>query len=225
MKEKIVQGKPGADKRWAFMEGFDIGTEGDPYLDRLRIIQTPMFAIYLHHIHRPDIDRHPHDHPWWFASLILAGYYRERVWPDKHDPDKSVVRHRMRGTFGRMGRRQAHIIEKIDGPLWTLVFAGPRRAGWGFWVEGEFVPWRDYIGSPSAETYSRTSDSPARGRMRELLASRGSVGATPRWLQESLESEGFHLTREALRLWLHGDEKLNLIQQTSFGRWKAGSAS
>jgi len=30
MKEKIVQGKPGADKRWAFMEGFDIGTEGDP---------------------------------------------------------------------------------------------------------------------------------------------------------------------------------------------------
>jgi hypothetical protein len=153
MSEKIIGGTPGALKRWAFLEGFDIGIEGDPYLDRLRIVQTPWFGVYLHHIHRPDRDRHPHDHPWPFASVILAGYYRERVWPDKRDPGRSVLRHRTRWTAGRMSRGAAHIIEKIEGPLWTLVFTGPRRAEWGFWVDGEFTSWRDYIARPSPETY------------------------------------------------------------------------
>jgi hypothetical protein len=30
--------------RWAILSGLDIGADGDPYLDRLRIIQTPMDA-------------------------------------------------------------------------------------------------------------------------------------------------------------------------------------
>lgn len=142
--EKIMGGKPGSQMRWAFLEGFDIGAEGDPYLDRLRIIQTPWFGIYLHHIHRPDKDRDPHDHPWAFASIVLAGAYTERVWPDKHDPGRSVIRHRPRWSRAHLGRQAAHIITSLDGPLWTLVLTGPRRAEWGFWADGEFVPWREY---------------------------------------------------------------------------------
>lgn len=69
--------------RWAFMGGFSITTkDGDPYLDRLRIVQTPVFGIYLHRVHGPDGQRHPHDHPWWFASVVISGGYVEQVWDD-----------------------------------------------------------------------------------------------------------------------------------------------
>lgn len=141
--------------RWAFLEPLDIGAEGDPYLDRLRLVQTPLFGIYLHHIHRPDKDPHPHDHPWGFWSLILAGSYRERIWPGKENPGRSLVRNRARWSAARLGRDAAHLITGISGPLWTLVLVGPRRGEWGFWTPAgdgtsRFVPWREYTGQPEA---------------------------------------------------------------------------
>lgn len=140
-----MAGKAGSDKRWAFLEGLDIGADGDPYLDRLRIVHTPWLGLYLHHIHRPDKDLDPHDHPWaWFLRLVLAGDYTEFFWPDKRKPQRFATRERRRWSFGIMRRRSAHIITGIRGPLWTLVIAGPRRGEWGFWRQGQFVPWRDY---------------------------------------------------------------------------------
>lgn len=62
--------------RWALLSALDVG-DPDPYLDRLRLVQTPLFGLYLHHIHRPDREPDPHDHPWWFASLVLTGPRRE----------------------------------------------------------------------------------------------------------------------------------------------------
>ena len=85
--------------RWAFLSGLDIGAGGDPYLDRLRIIQTPWFGLYLHHIHRPDREPDPHDHPWWFASLVLTGWYEEELWHDKHQPLRMIRRERGRGSL------------------------------------------------------------------------------------------------------------------------------
>jgi hypothetical protein len=141
--EKVRAGRPGA--RWAFMEGLDVGTDGDPYLDRLRLVQTPWFGVYLHHIHRPDIDPDPHDHPWAFASLVIAGGYTEYVWPDKRD--RSIVRPRERGCWSlrALGRDAAHIITETHGTLWTLVLVGRHRADWGFWTRSGFVGWREYI--------------------------------------------------------------------------------
>jgi hypothetical protein len=144
---RVTAGKPGDRIRWAFLAGLDIGADGDPYLDRLRIVQTPWLGLYLHHIHRPDIDPDPHDHPWAFMSVVLAGSYTERVWPDKRKPGGSVVRERPRWSMRGLGRRAAHIITDATGPLWTLVITGPRRADWGFWVHGTFVPWRQYMAS------------------------------------------------------------------------------
>lgn len=131
--------------RWAFLEGLDVGADGDPYLDRLRIVQTPLFGIYLHHIHRADRERDPHDHPWWFASLILTGSYEEDVWPDKHKADYWRTRQRRRFSVRCTRRGQAHIITRTVGPLWTLVLVGRRESGWGFYPGGRFVPWRAYI--------------------------------------------------------------------------------
>lgn len=135
----------GRSPRWAFLEGLDIGADGDPYLDRLRIIQTPLFGIYLHHIHRPDRDPDPHDHPWGFASVVLAGWYRELVWPDKKNRGDFGERWRNRWSLGRLNRRAAHIITDIGGPLWTLVLTGPRRGDWGFWTPAGCVGWREYV--------------------------------------------------------------------------------
>jgi hypothetical protein len=130
--------------RWGLLTGLDVGADGDPYLDRLRIIQTPLFGLYLHHIHRADREPDPHDHPWWFASIVLAGAYQEQVWPDKHDPSASVWRIRRRWSLRSIGLDGAHIIKATSGPLWTLVLTGPKRAAWGFWTNGLFTPWREY---------------------------------------------------------------------------------
>src|SRR6266853_6456811 len=40
-------------------------------------IETPLGQIRLHHILRSDNDRHYHDHPFDFVSLILSGGYIE----------------------------------------------------------------------------------------------------------------------------------------------------
>ena len=63
-------------KRWALLARETIQSpDGEPYIDRLRIVATPMFCLYLHKIHLADGDRDLHDHPWWFASWVLRGGY------------------------------------------------------------------------------------------------------------------------------------------------------
>jgi len=158
MSKTAKAGTEQASRRWALCSGFDIGIDGDPYLDRLRIIQTPWFGWYLHKIHRPDADQDPHDHPWRFPllgtaffSMVLCGSYTEVIWPDKRDPARSYVRTRRRFSVHAMSWRSAHAITGISGSLWTTVFTGRRhRDGWGFWVPvgahaSRFVPWREYI--------------------------------------------------------------------------------
>ena len=133
----MSKGRPGT--RWAFLEGLDIGADNDPYLDRLRLVQTPLFGLYLHHIHRPDREHHPHDHPWWFASIVLSGVYSELVWPDKHNSGIFTWHLRRRWSMHAMRPNSAHRIASTNGLLWTLVLTGPRVADWGFWSDGKFT--------------------------------------------------------------------------------------
>jgi hypothetical protein len=151
---KITVGR--MPRRWGLLSGIDIGADGDPYLDRLRLIETPWFAVFLHHIHRPDKDPDPHDHPWAFWSLVLAGTYYEQIWPDKRKPGNYRYRNRIRFSLRGLSRKSAHLIRSIEGPLWTLVVTG-RSGGtesWGFWRDSEFVPWRTYISENGAEEYA-----------------------------------------------------------------------
>lgn len=134
-----------ASPRWAVMEGFQVAKDGRPYLDRLRLVQTPLGSVYLHRIHRPDADRDPHDHPWWFASLVLSGAYDEAVWDDPRQRFVTRCRRRGRWSLRSLSRRQAHRITDVHGTLWTLVLTGPRRSSWGFWTDGGLVDWRDYL--------------------------------------------------------------------------------
>ena len=143
MARNKTKGRQG--QSWAFLEGFDIAKNGDPYLDRLRLFSCPWFGVYLHHIHRPDADPDPHDHPWWFASIILSGSYEEDVWPNKRYRRNWHTRFRGRFSIRKVSRNESHTIRSIDGLVWTLVITGPRRGSWGFYTPDGFVSWRNYI--------------------------------------------------------------------------------
>lgn len=138
-----VQGRP--SPRWALWQRFTIPCQsGEDYLTRLRIVQTPWFALLLHDIHEPDDGRDPHNHPWSFLSLVLRGHYVEYVYPDPaSDRYHFIVRHRSLSVH-RMGRSSAHRIVEVGPRLKTLILVGRRASGWGFFIDGEYVPWQEY---------------------------------------------------------------------------------
>lgn len=125
--------------------------DGSPYMERYWLLESRWLSIKLHWIATPDYDRHMHDHPWWFASLILRGWYVEQR-PMGKEP---VFRHD--GTEERYGIRRApgsfafraagarHLISAVhrDG-VWTLFINGPRCRSWGFHTESGWVYWKDY---------------------------------------------------------------------------------
>lgn len=132
--------------RWAVMQRMTIPClDGTDYLVRLRIVQTPWFGIYLHDIHKDDGDRAPHNLPWAFMSVVLRGYYTERLYPEPLTrPDHYVLRTHGSHSAHHMGRGSAHRIISASDGLKTLIFTGPRKASWGFFIDGEHVDWSDY---------------------------------------------------------------------------------
>lgn len=147
-----VQGK--RSPRWAVWQRMTIPCkDGTDYLVRLRIIQTPLFGIYLHDIHEDDGDRDPHNHPWSFLSLVVRGQYTERVYPDPRlHPYAYAEKTHRRLSVHRMGRKAAHRITDASPGLKTLILTGPRKATWGFFrptsspvgTLGSFIDWQDY---------------------------------------------------------------------------------
>lgn len=140
--------------RWALFERFDIrGEDGELYLRRWRIVQTPWFGIYLHKIATPDKDRDLHDHPWPFLSVVLRGGYDELL--HEHPADDAMQGYRPLGglvrrrwlSFGFRRSTDAHRIVRLHRtPTWTLVFVGRRRRDWGFYTERGWVQWECYLG-------------------------------------------------------------------------------
>lgn len=137
--------------RWAVLERFVIPASDDPskpYLDRLRIIETPWFALWLHRIHRRDFVRDLHDHPRSFLAVLLRGHYTELVRtelgplrtsgaPSEGFRPCGVTTRVERRWFSFKRAEDAHaIVELSRSPVWTLCLCGPRRRQWGFW-EGD----------------------------------------------------------------------------------------
>lgn len=140
--------------KWNFFKWADIPDARDEkrvYLRRLRIVQTPWFALYLHFIFLPDEDRDPHDHPFSFRSLIVRGGYTESVWSVCHclQGPHLTNEHRSRRTWGlgsihKTSRDVAHMITTLTPGTITLVWAGAKKQDWGFYPNGLFEPWQSY---------------------------------------------------------------------------------
>lgn len=136
-------------QRWSFLDVFNIP---DPtgrlvYLKRLRVVQTPLFGLYVHWINLPDDDRDPHDHPWNFLSAVLRGGYTEVVYKyDEHSDGPTLVAETTHGRWSahRMPTDRAHRITHLQPQTVTLILTGRRSRDWGFWTEAGWVPWRQY---------------------------------------------------------------------------------
>lgn len=123
---------------WALLELFKVpnyDVPGEDYLWRLRILQTPLFGIYLHKLCGPDPRDTLHDHPWSFVSFILKGGYVENIpcgCNFEHCDYYSVPRHIYRMNVKRYNNSYHWISELNRTPTWTLVFVGRRRRVWGY---------------------------------------------------------------------------------------------
>jgi hypothetical protein len=130
------------------MSRYQVHKDGRPFIDRLRLIQVPWFAVYLTRIHAPDTDRAPHDHSRSFWTFILSGSYEERVWPCPDHPgtllEEGVMRSHARWSRKYIPRTWAHQITEVRNPLITLVIAGRRAETWHFWEPDGPVDWREH---------------------------------------------------------------------------------
>lgn len=124
-------------RSWVCWDRFWIGRPGDIYLDRICLIRTPFFQILLHRIYRPDRQDEMHDHPWDFLSILLRGFYIE-------DTPKGLKYRRWFNWKWATDRHSIRTVSRV--PVWSLVFTGPKRKSWGFWVDGgtRWVHWKKY---------------------------------------------------------------------------------
>lgn len=110
-----------------------------PYMTRW-VLDLRLFTVRLHCFHRSDDDRHLHDHPWWFVSVLIAGTYRE--WTET-----GVGPWRKLGSFAFRRALHKHRVEIQTGqPCWTVCVTGPIRRIWGFWVDGKLFANPRYFG-------------------------------------------------------------------------------
>ncbi len=96
------------------------------------------FNLMLHYICLSDPDDF-HDHPWWYATLILKGGYWEitpkgRFW---------------RGP-GHFRVRSPHSLHRIEisshtQGSWSLFVRGPRLRNWGFIQAGQWLDHKTYL--------------------------------------------------------------------------------
>lgn len=134
--------------RWAMWKWCDIPSEvneGQVYLRRLRVINTPWFSVMVHWINEADTGRWFHDHPWTFWSFILQGNYHEEIYPDTDRMYKYELPPLMnfwgRYSIHRMPFAAAHKIVHASDNLITLVVTGRRRRRFRFWTDKRPIVW------------------------------------------------------------------------------------
>lgn len=131
--------------------------DGKVYLDRWGLGTDRFGGVLLHRMSAPDPGVDLHDHPWWFASLVLwGGYVEERA--DTRDAPffarlaetytssrRGEERERRPGTVATTRLDECHrIIRLRRRSCWTVVVRGPRRRRWGFYLPDGWVDERTY---------------------------------------------------------------------------------
>lgn len=155
--------------------GQRVGREECPYLRRWVLNLGRLGSIRLHHWYASDDDRALHDHPWWFATLVLKGGYADVSEPrdsvsrefgvcpwclGSGDDDANpglrcapcrgggrfrVVDHLLAPTIRFRSAHHTHTVQVDPGGCWTLMLTGPHERDWGFWVDGTWMRMRRYF--------------------------------------------------------------------------------
>lgn len=108
------------------------------YMYRWTVLRTPWFAIYLHHFVGDDWSRDMHDHPKRFISLGLNGRYIEETPGHSRTFTAPWLR--------SFSANHIHRIRLYEGEqCWTCCIVLKHVRQWGFWRDGIWIPWRDYV--------------------------------------------------------------------------------
>lgn len=111
---------------------------GELHFIRWKIFSIGNFSVNIHKICKADEDKHLHNHPWNFMSIVLKGGYIERL-----QSGKANLR-----TFLNTAIRRAEKFHKIDEmvtkTVYTLNFMWGERKEWGYDVGGKFVQHEEY---------------------------------------------------------------------------------
>jgi len=104
------------------------------------------FNVFLHKFHKGD-PGDVHDHPWPYATLILAGGYYEYTPNFEYGQMVSETKHwRGPGHFRLCGANSYHRIELKEGVTpWTLFMPGPQKQEWGFLVNNKWIHNDNYL--------------------------------------------------------------------------------
>ena len=133
-------------------------SDGRIYLSRWGVAHDRLGGVFLHRMDAPDPGLDLHDHPWWFASIVVWGGYHElraetRIASEYAksagwNPGASrrgVEVERRPGTIRTLRLDECHTITGLRRRCsWTLIVRGPRRRGWGFYLPGGFMGERVY---------------------------------------------------------------------------------
>jgi len=112
-----------------FTWGEYLGKPECPYIKRW-VLNLGLFSLRIHRWISSDDQRHFHDHPWWYWSLILyGGYFDVSEAGEEYRPPWST-------RFYEATHRHSVRIP-LDG-CWTFLITGPESRQWGFWVNGRF---------------------------------------------------------------------------------------
>lgn len=115
-----------------------------------RLLQHLNIAIRVHHILQPDKDRHLHDHPWTFFSVILLGSYTENRplyqlprWFGDGEAVQLTVR--TAGSWANRRPSDRHAISKVpEEGVWTLFVTFGKTNEWGFYTPEGKIHHREY---------------------------------------------------------------------------------
>jgi len=127
--------------------------DNEPYLERYYVLfntrQHKGFNVYLHKFLKGDPDD-VHDHPWPYATFILAGGYYEWIPQFNADGTKNCEVRKWRGAghFRICSPNSYHRVELKEGvTAWTLFMPGPHKRQWGFLVNNKWIHNDDYLAS------------------------------------------------------------------------------
>lgn len=103
-------------------------------------------SVRVHHILRKDNDPVPHDHPWNARTIILKGTYDEVRKPMDFPDGAGQWFRREVGDTATLKFNEFHTVTRVpvEG-VWTLFLTWKYQGGWGFWVDGKKVPYREYL--------------------------------------------------------------------------------
>jgi hypothetical protein len=123
------------------------------HLYRWTLLKRRNWSVYLHHFVGDDWSRDLHDHPGRFISIGLWGRYREET-PAIDDGGAACSTYRLFHApwIRSFPATHIHRLQLIDAkPCWTLVIVLKATRPWGFWHNGNFIGWRDYLNSETAD--------------------------------------------------------------------------